>query len=228
MNHNFDVNIAKKLGLEEAIILNNLCFWIQKNKANNTHFYDGKHWTYNSVKAFNEMFPYWTPRQIDRILKSLEAQGAIFTGNYNKSNYDRTKWYAVSDNVYSMYAKSDFHFTETQNGNTEIVEPIPYVKQYNKQDKNTDNMVDIFFKDNDEEKGVLLKRWINYRIEIKKKLSKSSIDSLIKKFNEYEYSDCLLIIETSINNGWIGLFWDKINNKKSNQTPESRIQTIAL
>lgn len=33
MTHNFDVEIAKKYGVYEAILINNLAFWISKNKA---------------------------------------------------------------------------------------------------------------------------------------------------------------------------------------------------
>ena len=37
MQHSFDVELAQKYGLLEAIILNNLNFWIAKNEANETN-----------------------------------------------------------------------------------------------------------------------------------------------------------------------------------------------
>ena len=36
----FDSNVASKVGVDGAIMLNNLQFWIVKNKANKKHFYD--------------------------------------------------------------------------------------------------------------------------------------------------------------------------------------------
>lgn len=147
MNHSFDIEMAKKYGVDEAIILENMIFWIAKNKANGKHFYDGHYWTYNSVKAFKELFPYWTERQIDRILKSLESKGAIKAANYNSSSYDRTKWFAVtmsdtniipngemSDTTISPNGEMDLH--ETRNGFTENVKPIPDNKPDNKPDIN--------------------------------------------------------------------------------------------
>ena len=140
--YTFDPNIAKKYGVDEAVMLENIYFWVQKNEANNKHFYDVNYWTYNSIQAFVKQFPFWTNRQIDRILKNLEKNGAIITGNYNKSPYDRTKWYAVTETAKSIYLygemgttkngndispNSEINSTELLNETTQIVKPIPYV-----------------------------------------------------------------------------------------------------
>jgi acyl-CoA thioesterase FadM len=72
MEHHFNIEDAKKYGIVEAVILHNIRFWIMKNKANNTHLHDGEYWTYNSVSAFTELFPYLTKDQIRRALESAE------------------------------------------------------------------------------------------------------------------------------------------------------------
>ena len=33
MDHSFNINVAKKLGIASAVILNNLYWWIDKNRA---------------------------------------------------------------------------------------------------------------------------------------------------------------------------------------------------
>jgi hypothetical protein len=138
MEHHFNIIIAEKYGVEGAIIIHNLMFWISKNEANNKHFYDDTYWTYNSLEAFTKQFPYWSRRQIERILNSLEINGAIIKGNYNKSSYDRTTWYALTDMVKCIYANGETHFTKRGNGYPQTVTPIPdsntYNKQYNKLD----------------------------------------------------------------------------------------------
>lgn len=98
MNHSFNIEVAKKVGTDCAILIENMAFWIIKNNANKKHLYDGYCWTYNSEKAFTELFPYWTRRQIQRILNNLEEKGIIKVGNYNKIGFDRTKWYTIIDN----------------------------------------------------------------------------------------------------------------------------------
>lgn len=97
MNHSFNVNVANLYGIEEAILLENIYFWCQKNKANEKHIINGKVWTYNSAKAFAEQFPYMTESKIYRTLKKLEDNGLIETGEFNNTAYDRTKWYTVTD-----------------------------------------------------------------------------------------------------------------------------------
>lgn len=97
MQHIFDVEIATEYGILEAILLNNIHHWVVKNMSNNHNFYDGRYWTYNSTYAFGKLFPYSSQRTILRALKNLEDKGIILTANYNKENFDRTKWYTLSD-----------------------------------------------------------------------------------------------------------------------------------
>ncbi len=97
MNHSFNVRIATEYGMLEAVLMEHLYFWIEKNKANNVNFYDGYYWTYNSVKALSELFPYASKNTISKALHHLEKEGLIIVGNYNKSAYDRTTWYALTE-----------------------------------------------------------------------------------------------------------------------------------
>ena len=97
MKHLFDVNIAVELGINAAIVLENIGFWIKKNEANRTNYYDGYYWTYNTRKAYIELFPYFSEKQIHLVFKKLIEGEYIICGNYNQSKYDRTLWYALTD-----------------------------------------------------------------------------------------------------------------------------------
>lgn len=125
MQHSFDIRIAKDYGINAAVLLNNMYFWIEKNRANNTNYYDGYYWTFNSKKAFAELFPYLNERQIDYALKKLIDGGIIITGNYNKMAYDRTLWYAITKKGYCILQNCEMEETKMQNGNNDNVEPIP-------------------------------------------------------------------------------------------------------
>jgi len=144
---NFNQFLAKEIGVEEAIMYSNLEFWVTQNEANESKiaFKDGEYWTYNSVNAFNKLFFFWTPRQIQRILKNLEDKGYIESKNYNKAKYDRTKWYrcvskkvemtiSACKNDFSQTRKSispngEMEYTERCNGVHQTGEPIPDYKQ---------------------------------------------------------------------------------------------------
>tara|TARA_R110002020_G_C16149609_1_gene762556 strand:+ start:33 stop:689 length:657 start_codon:yes stop_codon:yes gene_type:complete len=123
----FDRDVAREIGTDSAIVLQNLEFWILKNKANNKNFHDGLFWTYMSVKGFGELFDWLSERQIRTCLKKLVDNNYLTEGNYNKSTYDRTKWYT------SNRLNEKLHLTESSNRKDQSVKPIPY----NNTDKNT-------------------------------------------------------------------------------------------
>ena len=146
--HHFDIDIAEKYGVNAAIILNHLYFWVKKSKANNKNYYDGHYWTYNSVRAFEELFPYLSSRQISTALKKLESEGIIKIGNYNKSAYDRTLWYTVTEKGLdilndSILQNRKIENTKMSNQNGENVEPIPDINT----DINTDNNMSAYADD---------------------------------------------------------------------------------
>lgn len=116
MSYQFDTDIAAEFGVDEAIVIAHLIFWINKNQANEKHFYDGRYWTYSSIEGFRRIFPFWSVGQIHRILRSLKEQGVIVQGNYNETTYDRTAWYAFSD---SFLRNQKIHFLKSKNGSDE-------------------------------------------------------------------------------------------------------------
>ncbi len=145
--HQFDTEIAEIYGVNAAILLNNIAFWIQKNAANDANFFEGRYWTYNSVSAFSKLFPYLSKSQITTALKKLESEGIIQTGNFNQSAYDRTTWYAITDkgkqllrngdseNQFPIYKKSEMENKKIENGNIRNEEPIPDNKPYVNSDR---------------------------------------------------------------------------------------------
>lgn len=118
--YHFKPEVAQEYGVSEAIFIHSLSYWIEKNKSNRRHFHDGRYWSYDSHKAIAERFPFWTVRQIERIIANCKEKGAILVGNYNTDKTVRTQWYALTDATYSIY------FTETVDcipPNSEMAEP---------------------------------------------------------------------------------------------------------
>ena len=102
-----DGRVAAAYGLEEAIFLHALMFWYRTNRGNGTNFRDGRWWTYNSVKAFESVFPWWNGGQIRRIIARCKDKGALLFGDYNEDRRDRTTWYTPSDELLSLYGETD-------------------------------------------------------------------------------------------------------------------------
>lgn len=106
MIYYFDSDVAMEVGVNGAIILQNIAFWVKKNEANEMNFHDGKYWTYNTVKAFCRLFPFWTHNTIYKLLKDLETGGYIETGNFNQEGTNRTKWYTLTERGHDIIGKS--------------------------------------------------------------------------------------------------------------------------
>lgn len=125
MTHSFDVQIAEKYGVNAAIIFQNIYYWCEHNRANGRNEHDGLFWTYNSRKAFAELFPYLSERQIKTALDKLVEDGLIAVGRFNDDNRDRTLWYAVTKVGYCILQNRDLHMAEMSNANDENVRPLP-------------------------------------------------------------------------------------------------------
>ena len=106
----FDSEVATKYGLREAILFQSICYWITRNKANEIAFYDGRYWTFNSVSAWSELYPFLTEKQIRSTLDSLISQGLLIKGNYNKNPFDKTAWYSLTDLGESICLQKDNRF----------------------------------------------------------------------------------------------------------------------
>lgn len=132
MQHSFDISIAKQYGIESAIILNNLHFWHERNKANNKHFYDGKYWIYNSVTAWMDLFPYLSRDKIKNALSKLREHKLVESANYNESKYDKTLWYGLTDFALSILQKSPMDFANTVNPIVDNAKPIPIINTIDK------------------------------------------------------------------------------------------------
>ena len=95
--------LAKEIGLNEAIVLNQLHYWIEKNKKSGNNYYDGRYWVYNTYEKWQkEDFEYWSIDTVKRTFGKLEKSGLVISSNYNKMQIDRTKWYTID---YEMLEK---------------------------------------------------------------------------------------------------------------------------
>ena len=84
-------SLAKLVGLNESIILQQLHYWLQRS----SHARDGRLWIYNTYAAWREQLPFWSEITIKRTVLKLEKQGLILSENFNKAPMDKTKWYSI-------------------------------------------------------------------------------------------------------------------------------------
>src|SRR5699024_3943236 len=84
--------LAKEIGLNEAIVLQQMHYWLNMSK----HNYDDKKWIYNSYTKWVLQFPFWSESTVKRAIGRLEKKNLLYIGNYNKAGFDKTKWYSIN------------------------------------------------------------------------------------------------------------------------------------
>ncbi len=134
MTHNFNIGIAIKTDLEKAILLYNINFWVSTNKANNRNKHGNSYWSYNSSKAFAEIFPYMKQSTISRKLNELVNDGWLLSGNYNKTSFDRTKWYTITNKYHETIKEYHHNLSISQNDKS-----IDYNDESNNQNDESNN-----------------------------------------------------------------------------------------
>lgn len=87
--------LAKIIGLNESIVLQQIHYWLQVKESTGKDFIDGHYWVYNSYRQWNEQFPFWSVETIKRVFHSLEEKELLISGNFNEKWYDKTKWYSI-------------------------------------------------------------------------------------------------------------------------------------
>ena len=133
--YHFNGELAKKYGVNEAVFIHALAFWVAKNQANGKHLHDGRTWTYNTRAAWVKLFPFWTAKQIRRITDHLVEEKAVLTGNFSEDKADRTLWYALADPILELYGL--FAPTICPNGQMQLPEQAQPIAQTGKCNKET-------------------------------------------------------------------------------------------
>ena len=235
MIHSFDKDIAVQFGLPEAILLNHMLYWIEQNEANRINFNDGYYWTYNTSKAYSEIFPYLSQRQVQCALKHLRDEGILIAGNYNKSAYDRTLWYAFTEKGKSIMQKCKMEDAKMLNGFDPQVKPIPYNNTYNNTVNNTYNKkknikesnptnLDGLISDytSNAELVTAIQDYIKMRKAIHSPLTDRGLKICLNKLDKFANTDALKIalLEQSIERGWKGIFplKDETQLKKNDES----------
>lgn len=97
--------LAIIIGLNEAIILQQIHYWLENVARNQAqypererqNYQDGRWWTYQSIPDWQRTaFPFWSQSTIKRAILHLEALGVLISRQLARDKRDRTNWYSIN------------------------------------------------------------------------------------------------------------------------------------
>lgn len=90
-----DQELATVIGLNEAIVLQQLNYWLHSKSAKKIN---DKWWVYNTYENWKKQnFPFWSVATIRRTFSSLEKKEVVVSANFNRAGFDKTKWYSIDE-----------------------------------------------------------------------------------------------------------------------------------
>lgn len=99
-HHSFDIHLAARIGIEEAILVQHFQHWIRINRKRGKNIREGHCWMYETMQHIADHFPYMNYEKVKYCIERLVDCGILKKGNFNKLAIDKTNWYAFVDEAY--------------------------------------------------------------------------------------------------------------------------------
>ena len=127
-----NLQIAAIFGSTQAQILNQIQYWISKcgrEIKNETGL-----WIYNSLREWQNQFPYYSESTIRRKFKHLESLGVLKSKKANAKRWNQTKWYSIDETRLSELCSKSLYHTSTHSEipfvQNEQIDPLKMNKCY--------------------------------------------------------------------------------------------------
>ena len=88
-------SLAKLLGINQAIILQQMHYWLKINQKKGSPQIDGYYWTYNTYQEWANQFQWLSAESIKRFILDLENKGVVISRQFKRAEWDRTKSYTI-------------------------------------------------------------------------------------------------------------------------------------
>lgn len=128
MKHYFNVAVAKEVGINAAVVFENLSFWIKHNEKAGKNGRQGTYWMFSSQKDIAQQFEYLSVKQIRLAIEKLIIAEYIKVDCFNRHKYDRTQWYALTEKGNAISRSGCSDSPKRAEGSVTKVEPIQDIK----------------------------------------------------------------------------------------------------
>ncbi|MBI5954401.1 MAG: hypothetical protein HY865_22315 [Chloroflexi bacterium] len=88
-------SLAVAIGLNEAIITQQLHYWLENKAVKGEVDENGNKWIFNTYEEWQENFPFWSIPTIKRAFLRLEDIGIVIAAQLNAKKRDMRKYYRI-------------------------------------------------------------------------------------------------------------------------------------
>ena len=231
-------SLAMAIGLNEAIFLQQLHYWLGASKYNR----EGRVWVYNTYAEWILQLRYMSERTLGRTIKSLKDQRLVIVEKFEQSKSNQVNYYTIDYDTLSIIEENisqvidsihaakmansiqpKWHGGSSQNGQMEVdkvAESLQENTQENTQESNKKKSTKPSKpKFTFEEacavqlpSGVNRDLWIAYiemRQASKKLPTQKAIEMILDDLNKWGHEKANQSIQNSIKSNWVGLFEPK-------------------
>ena len=241
----FDADVAARIGLNEALLLNYIAYWCWKNKEDESHLRDGKTWMYVTFSKLYEMFPFFAKNTVQRTIYELQKRGYILICHHG-DGMNRTNWYALTDSGKQLVNMQEILENQPFPQNGETISPdmgnqspqngemhFPkndFPTNYKKKDiqrktQRKSNARAKLAPPFDDPPQELIDAWngfVEMRKSMRKPLTERSIKLITNKLEKLAPGNDLMkadILDQSVERGWQSVFELKVDKPRKSDTP---------
>ena len=112
----FAKTLAKHIGLEKAIILQQVHFWLEINKREEKNYYEDRYWVYSSFEQWAERdFNWWSQRKLISLFCELCDSEILIKKQLKKEQMNRTNFYTINyEKLNEIYKKIEAEANESR------------------------------------------------------------------------------------------------------------------
>lgn len=97
--------LACKLGLNEAIILQQVHYWLDPEV--NKNLFEERYWVQLTYEQWKEQFPFWSNMTIRRVINNLEKLGII--DSFITQDFHKLKYYTINYGALATFTETNIN-----------------------------------------------------------------------------------------------------------------------
>lgn len=231
-SHSFSVDLAKEIGLAEALLLQHFYFWYQHARNLPDMCREGRVWFFRSVKEMREVFPYLSDANIRTAIQHLIDRGLVVKGDFSSASMYKATWYSLNDSAIQEFdtTQSQNPFIESRNGFIDSGKSISNKNKDNRKDSSKkNNIIDFDFRSQLLMLGVSEKTadaWLAVRKMNRAANTEVAFEGIVREINKtgLPAEEC---IRTAAERSWRGFKAEWIQPKTPTpQAPRPRQESV--